>query len=43
MADVARLTGDKELFAVCKTLYANITKKQMYIAGAIGVKGEVRL
>jgi DUF1680 family protein len=36
MADVARLTGDKELFAACKTLYANITKKQMYITGAIG-------
>jgi DUF1680 family protein len=36
MADVARLTGDKELFAVCKTLCANITKKQMYITGAIG-------
>ncbi|MDR3144880.1 MAG: glycoside hydrolase family 127 protein [Treponema sp.] len=36
MADVARLTGDKELLAVCKTLYANITKKQMYITGAIG-------
>jgi DUF1680 family protein len=36
MADVARLTGDQELLAACKTLYADITKKQMYITGAIG-------
>jgi DUF1680 family protein len=36
MADVARLTGDRELFAACKALYANITKRQMYITGAIG-------
>ncbi|MDR3193385.1 MAG: glycoside hydrolase family 127 protein [Treponema sp.] len=36
MADVARLTGDQELFAACKALYANITKRQMYITGAIG-------
>ncbi|MDR0641888.1 MAG: glycoside hydrolase family 127 protein [Treponema sp.] len=36
MADVARLTGDQELLSACKTLYANITKKQMYITGAIG-------
>jgi DUF1680 family protein len=36
MADVARLTGDRELLEACGTLYANITKKQMYITGAIG-------
>ncbi|MDR0731700.1 MAG: glycoside hydrolase family 127 protein [Treponema sp.] len=36
MADVARLTGDRELLAACRTLYADITKKQMYITGAIG-------
>ncbi|MHB9295711.1 glycoside hydrolase family 127 protein [Pillotina sp. SPG140] len=36
MADVARLKGDEELFAACKSLFANITKKQMYITGAIG-------
>jgi DUF1680 family protein len=36
MADVARLTGDRELLAACKTLYADITKKQMYITGAVG-------
>ena len=36
MADAARLTGDAELFAACKTLFADITQKQMYITGAIG-------
>jgi DUF1680 family protein len=36
MADVARLTGDGELFAACKTLFADITQKQMYLTGAIG-------
>jgi DUF1680 family protein len=36
MADVARLTGDQGLLAVCRTLYDDITKKQMYITGAIG-------
>ncbi|MDR1443681.1 MAG: glycoside hydrolase family 127 protein [Treponema sp.] len=36
MADTARLTGDEELFAVCKALFANITQKQMYLTGAIG-------
>jgi DUF1680 family protein len=36
MADVARLTGDRELLEVCRTLYADITKKQMYITGAVG-------
>jgi DUF1680 family protein len=36
MADAARLTGDQELLAACGALYANITKKQMYITGAIG-------
>ncbi|MDR2792124.1 MAG: glycoside hydrolase family 127 protein, partial [Treponema sp.] len=36
MADLARLTGDEALFAACKALYANITKKQMYLTGAIG-------
>ena len=36
MADVARLTGDKELTAVCEHLWDNITSKQMYITGGIG-------
>jgi DUF1680 family protein len=36
MADVARLTGDKELLEACEALFANISKKQMYITGGIG-------
>jgi DUF1680 family protein len=36
MADVARHTGDDELFAACKALFANITRRQMYLTGAIG-------
>jgi DUF1680 family protein len=36
IADTARLTGDKELLAACEALFSNITKKQMYITGAIG-------
>ncbi|MDR1446500.1 MAG: glycoside hydrolase family 127 protein [Treponema sp.] len=36
MADVARLSGDEELLAACRDLFANISKKQMYITGAIG-------
>lgn len=36
MADVARETGDEELFEACKRLWENITKKRMYITGGIG-------
>jgi DUF1680 family protein len=36
IADVARLTGDEELLAVCKALFADITQKQMYLTGAVG-------
>lgn len=36
MADLARLTGDKELLAACEALFANISKRQMYITGGIG-------
>ncbi|MDR2419429.1 MAG: glycoside hydrolase family 127 protein [Treponema sp.] len=36
MADIARLTGDEELLAACEALFANISKRQMYITGAIG-------
>ncbi len=36
MADVARLTGDKELFAACDRLFDSITKKRMYVTGGIG-------
>ena len=36
MADLAGKTGDKELFAACRTIWDNIVKKQMYITGGIG-------
>ena len=36
MADLARMTGDKELLKACEALFANISKKQMYITGGIG-------
>jgi DUF1680 family protein len=36
MADVARLTGDAELFTACEELFADIAKRQMYITGGIG-------
>lgn len=36
MADVARETGDAELFKACEQLWENIAQKQMYITGAIG-------
>ena len=36
MADLAFETNDKELLEVCKTLYADITEKKMYITGGIG-------
>lgn len=36
MADLARLTGDDELFAACRRLWDNVTRKQMYITGGIG-------
>jgi len=36
MADIARETGDEELFAVLKRLWDNVTKKRMYITAAIG-------
>lgn len=36
MADVARLTGDEELFKACERLFDNITKKRMYVTGGIG-------
>lgn len=37
MADVAAETNDEELLEVCCRLWDNITGKQMYITGAIGV------
>lgn len=36
MADIARLTGDEELYASCKKLWESITREKMYITGGIG-------
>jgi DUF1680 family protein len=36
MADVARETGDVELFAACQRLWQNLTLRRMYITGGIG-------
>jgi DUF1680 family protein len=42
MADIARLTGDRELLEACGRIWDNIVKRQMYITGAVGqsVHGE---
>ncbi len=36
MADLAKKSGEKELFEVCKTLFLNIVNKRMYITGGVG-------
>jgi DUF1680 family protein len=36
MADVARLTGDREMLAHCDGLFDEVTRRQMYITGGIG-------
>lgn len=36
MADVARVTGDEELYAACKALWNSIVNEKMYITGGIG-------
>lgn len=36
MADVARISGDEELFDVCRKIWRNIVSKKMYITGGIG-------
>ncbi|SIS75053.1 glycoside hydrolase family 127 protein [Alicyclobacillus vulcanalis] len=36
MADVARLTGDRALQAACERLWQDVTRRQMYVIGAIG-------
>ena len=36
MADLAYHNGDKELLDSCKSLWDNITNKQIYINGSIG-------
>lgn len=36
MVDIARETGDEELFDTCKRLWNNIVSKQLYLIGGIG-------
>lgn len=36
MADVARETGDQELMNACRYLWESVTKRRMYITGAVG-------
>lgn len=36
MADMARLTGDEEMFAACERLWNDITEKKLYVTGGIG-------
>lgn len=36
MADVARETGDQELMNACRHLWESVTKRRMYITGAVG-------
>ncbi len=36
VADVALETGDEELYGVARTLFENITRRRMYVTGAIG-------
>ena len=39
MADLAYEYKDKELLDACKTLWEDMTKRQMYITGSIGASG----
>lgn len=36
MADIARITGDEELYKACERLWDNIENKKMYVTGGIG-------
>lgn len=36
MADVARLTGDAEMFAACERIWNSIVNEKLYITGGIG-------
>lgn len=36
MADVARLTGDEEMFAACRRLWKDIVQRKLYVTGGIG-------
>lgn len=40
MAEVAKHTGDEELFAACERLWKNIEEKKLYITGGIGASPE---
>jgi len=39
MADVAAETGDAELLAACKRLWADATERKMYLTGGVGPSG----
>ena len=36
MADMARLTGDEEMFAACKRLWNSVVREKLYITGGVG-------
>ena len=36
MADVARISGDRDLTAACRAIWANLTRRRMYVTGGIG-------
>lgn len=36
MADIARITGDEELFAACRRLWDSIVNEKLYITGGVG-------
>ncbi len=36
MADAAAETGDRDLLEACRRLFENITRRQMYVTGAVG-------
>lgn len=36
LADVARATGDAQLLETCRALWESVTRRQMYITGAVG-------
>jgi DUF1680 family protein len=40
MADVAALTGDKQLLAAVDTIWSNLVAKKMYVTGGTGAAGD---
>ncbi len=36
MVDVARISGDEELFRACERIFDNVVNKRMYITGGVG-------